>query len=103
MTKNVKLTQDYINNTLNPLLAKGLKFINGEHFIHVPDNQLTVEGESYKQDELIADPNNVPIYDIDGNLLRTQALQYYGCHCGENMTMPTAVADSLIGIVEEVT
>ncbi len=102
MTKNVKLTQNYIDNTLKEIRANDMKFINGKDFLHIPHNQLTVEGESYKDTELAADSDNVPIYDIDGNLLRTQAIQCYGCNCEEIITMPIAVADSLVGIVEEV-
>lgn len=103
MTKNVKLTQNYINTTLKEIRAKGMKFINGKDFIHIPDNQLTVEGESYKDTELVANPDKVPIYDIEGNLLRTQAMQCYGCLRGETITIPAAIVDSeLVGIVEEV-
>ena len=102
MTKNVRLTQHYINNIWkSPNGLKGKLCINGKAFFHVPPTA-RAEGESYKSTEIVADPNNVPIYDLRGDILRTEIVESYGCNEGEVIIMPNAVVDSLVGIVEEV-
>lgn len=104
MTKNVKLTQNYIDNVYKPALAKGIFRENDKHFIHIVPPTLISDQEFYKKSEVIADPDNVPIYDSTEctNIIRTQAIEYYGCNCGEVINMRNEVVDTLARIVEEV-
>ena len=131
MTKNVKLTQNYIDTTLKEIRAKGMKFTNGKDFMYIPRGQFA-EGESYRVKDIVANPTKVPVYiipeavskkytaskkpipedEIATYIVRhegsnatppTTDILYYGCNCGETMTIATVIVNSeLIGIVEEV-
>lgn len=93
MTKNIKLISDY-------KLPNNMKCIGGYDFFNYTRPSLQV-GEFYKPNEIVIDPNNVPIYDSKEctNVIRTVAIECYGCHCNdESIEVPTIKADEFLAM-----
>ncbi len=97
MTKTIKLTKSFIQNE-KAHCTKGKIF---RTYADPPHS----EGESFKPDEIRTNPNAVEILDADGNVIRTEAAIVYTCNAGENIEMPTALADGWIAadVMQEVT
>jgi hypothetical protein len=113
MTKNMKLTQDYIDIWKDPKGMNSKLSSNGKIFFTYVDPPKGDE-ESFRSKDIAVDPNNVPIYAIPQDvsekykgkkqvipeaematyIVRYESnVEFYGCNAGECMTMPTATAN----------
>ena len=129
MTKNVRLSQQYITSWK----AMGKKLsANGKAFFTY-DDPTSIGGESFRDKDIAADPTKVPIYvipqeitdkynqltkpipeqEIVNYIIRyegsnatppTSDIECYGCNEEEAISMSTALADKWIaaGVMEEV-
>ena len=124
MTKTVKLTLEHINR-IQSLAAKNAKRLSLQSrryptltgvdmFCEYDKTNLLVGNTGYRCEDILADHENVPLYNLKIDSLGRQTIDLTSVHStvsvdcytleNENSTvkMPNAMVDSLIGIVEEV-
>lgn len=125
MTKTVKLTQSYIKSIKHFITRKGMPKIlaaqgkqfptlNGKMFCYVDRSPLNIANTGARNEDIVADMSNVPIYNLKTDSAGRQTIDLDNEHSIVSLTcydfdnglsevvMPIAIADSLAGFVEEV-
>lgn len=110
--KNVKLTEKYTKAIKAFAVKNNMTFATKKLFFYCVDKR-TSEGERVDNLDIQNDNTNVPVYDIDNNIIRhegsnanpaTPDIVFYSCNEEEVISMPSELADLLIsnGTMEEV-
>lgn len=123
MTKTVKLTESHIKRIKSlaakdakRLIAQSKKYptLTGDMFCQYDKTNLLVDGTGYRHEDILADHENVPLYNLKTDSLGRQTIDLTSehstvsvdCYILEDkdatVDMPDAMVAGLIGIVEEV-
>lgn len=108
MTKNVQLTQAYIDIIFKKV--SGGKLIFGKyHFFNCTQPERDPGKEGFRFEDVDTDPTNVPIYDQEkgsssfGDIIRFEGsvenpIESYKLNFGDIISMPNAVADKWLAM-----